>query len=203
MKITWYGHSCFKIESEYGSAVFDPYADGSVPGLELPRGITADAVICSHEHSDHNARELVTLTGREPDFSVRAVETYHDHAHGEKRGKNTISVVTMGDISVAHLGDLGHPLSREQVEAIGEVDVLLLPVGGYYTIDAREALEAADALGARVVVPMHYRGDGFGYDVITTAEDFLALRSGEIEFLSGNTLEVHENERRRTVVFSL
>ena len=175
MKLTWYGHSCFLLETAEGSAVFDPYAPGSVPGWKLPK-LTADCVLCSHGHSDHNWAEGVTLTGRTPAFKVEALDTWHDEAQGTLRGANTIRVVEAEGHRFAHLGDLGHELSAAQLAALGRIDVLMLPVGGFFTIDAAQAARTAEAIGAPVVIPMHYRGKDFGYDRIGPVEDFLALR---------------------------
>lgn len=175
MILTWYGHSCFLLETAEGSVVFDPYAPGSVPGLTLP-ALRADAVLCSHGHRDHGYAEAVTLSGRKPGFRVTEIDSFHDDKHGLLRGKNTIYVVEAEGKRVAHLGDLGHELNDRQLAALGRIDLLLIPVGGHYTIDAQTAARTAEAIGARLTVPMHYRGAGFGYDVIGPVEDFLALR---------------------------
>ena len=187
MKLTWLAHSCFLVETAEGSVVFDPYAPGSVPGLCMGE-VTADAVICSHEHSDHNWREGVKLTGRKPGFAIRQLETWHDDAGGSLRGPNTITVLEAEGLRVAHLGDLGHPLSAEQLQALGPVDVLLIPVGGYFTIGPETAWAVAQAIKPRILVPMHYRGEGFGYDVIGPVSDFLALAKN-VQRLDTNVLE--------------
>ena len=109
MKLIWYGHSCFKVVCENGAVVFDPYAPGSVPGLELPE-LKADAVICSHGHSDHCAPERIILSGHKPEMKLRQIETFHDGKHGELRGRNLVSVISSEGINLAHLGDLGHEL---------------------------------------------------------------------------------------------
>ena len=188
MKITWYGHSCFQLDSTNGSAVFDPYAPGTVPGLALPQ-ITADAVICSHGHGDHNYAQGVTLTGNRPGFSVTQVNTFHDGNKGAQRGENLVTAIDAEGMRVVHLGDLGHPLSAEQIKELGKVDVLLIPVGGYYTIDAQVAAMIVSVLAPRITVPMHYRGEGFGYDVISTADAFLRL-SGNVQRFDTNELEI-------------
>ena len=188
MKLTWYGHSCFLLETAEGSVVFDPYAPGSVPGWRLPP-LTADKVLCSHQHADHNWAEGVTLSGRTPAFRLQALNTWHDGEQGALRGPNTIYVVEAEGRRVAHLGDLGHELSAEQLAALGKIDVLLLPVGGFFTIDAAQAARTAEAIGAPVVIPMHYRGAAFGYDKIGPLEDFLALR-GDVLCLESSAVEL-------------
>ena len=174
MKITWCGHSCFLVETREGSAVLDPYAPGSVPGVSLP-SLTADLVLCSHGHRDHGYAAGVRLSGEKPGFSVKTIPCFHDDKGGSLRGENIIHVIEAEGLRIAHLGDLGHPLSEEQLSALGALDVLLIPVGGHYTIGPETAAALAEAIGARITVPMHYRGAGFGYDVIGPVEDFTAL----------------------------
>ena len=198
MKITWYGHSCFKVSFDSGSVVFDPYADGSVPGWTLPQ-LSADAVLCSHRHDDHAGAGKVTLSGREPDCKVETVECFHDAEHGAKRGANTIHILTADGVRVAHLGDLGHEPDEAQLTAIGAPDVLLIPVGGFYTIDAATAAAVAEKIGARITVPMHYRGEGFGYDVIGTVEEFTALRK-DVRCADSNSFDPAEYKDRVTLV---
>ena len=198
MILTWYGHSCFLLETAEGSVVFDPYAPGSVPGVELPP-LTADAVLCSHGHRDHGFAEAVTLSGRKPAFRVTAIDSFHDDKRGLLRGKNTIYVVEAEGKRVAHMGDLGHEPNEKQLAAIGKIDLLLIPVGGHYTIDAKTADRIARAVGARLTVPMHYRGEGFGYHVIGPVEDFLALRERVLR-LDGPSFDPDAVEGEATVV---
>lgn len=201
MKLTWYGHSCFLLETELGSLVFDPYAPGSVPGLRLPP-ITADGVVCSHAHNDHAYSRGVRLTGREPSFVLTRFPLFHDDQGGALRGPNTATLVEAEGIRLAHLGDLGHALSPSQVSSFGRVDVLLVPVGGYYTIDAAAAHQLCRALDARVVIPMHYRGPGFGYDVISTLDPFLALAEN-VRFFDSASLDLTAPLAPMTAVLSL
>lgn len=175
MKLTWLGHSCFLFECDGGSVVIDPYAPGYVPGLALPRDITADAVILSHAHADHGCAEAITLTGRTPAFAVTQLDTFHDEVGGAKRGENRVTVIDAEDLRLVHLGDLGHELNAAQLARLGRVDVLMLPVGGFYTVDAAAARRIADAVGARITVPMHYKGGNFGYDELDGVDAFTAI----------------------------
>ena len=135
----------------------------------------ADAVYCSHGHFDHAYTDRVRLTsGRENPFTVTEIPTFHDGQGGALRGENTVRRFEAGGVSVVHLGDLGHQLTPEQVQAVSPCDVLLLPVGGTYTVDSGEARAVAEAVGPRVIVPMHYRLGDMGFDVLTTLEDFLS-----------------------------
>ena len=127
------------------------------------------------------------------------IDSFHDGKHGLLRGKNTIYVVEAEGKRVAHLGDLGHELKEKQLAALGSVDVLLIPVGGHYTIDAPTAHRTAEAVGARLTVPMHYRGAGFGYEVIGPVEDFLALR-GNVVRLDGVSFDPDAVEGEATLV---
>lgn len=200
MKMIWHGHSCFKIETDNGSVVFDPYEDGRVPGYApLPRDLSADAVLCSHQHGDHNAVALVTLTGNAPSFGVETLSTYHDEVKGEKRGVNTIHIISAEGMRLAHMGDIGCELTEAQTTALRGVDVLLIPVGGFYTIDAKQAKAMADAVGARVVVPMHYRNGPLGYEVISTLDGFTAL-CGDVIAYQTNSLVVTAETPKQTAV---
>lgn len=198
MKITWYGHACFKLEAEGGSVVIDPYAPGSVPGLRLPT-LEADKVLCSHGHHDHNYADGVRLSGKEAGLKTGFIPCWHDSEQGRLRGDNLISVIDAEGLRLAHLGDLGHMLSPQQLEALGRVDVLLIPVGGFYTIDAMQARELAAALKPGIVVPMHYRAAGFGLSNIGTVEDFLSLCEDVIR-LESSVLDTDKISAPATVV---
>lgn len=199
MNITWLGHSCFRVESQGYTAVLDPYADGSVEGL-LPVRETADLVLCSHEHGDHNARDLVTLReGKAPVFRVETISTYHDDQKGAKRGPNTIHILDDGVFRAAHAGDLGCALSGEELEKLKGLDVLMVPVGGYYTIDAAQARALVNAVKPRIVIPMHYRGQGFGFDVLAELEDYTRL-CGDVVYYGGSVLELTKDLPAQTAV---
>ena len=200
MKIIWHGHSCFTVETGGYSVVFDPYADGSVPGCG-PLHLTADAVYCSHEHQDHNARQTVALSGRDCPVQVETVASYHDDRLGLLRGKNTIHILSAEGLRLVHLGDLGHRLKGKALDAVKGADALLIPVGGYYTIDAPTAKAVADAVGARVVIPMHYRLGGMGFDVIGTLDAFTAL-CDDVKHYEGNTLELGADTPAQTAVLT-
>jgi L-ascorbate metabolism protein UlaG (beta-lactamase superfamily) len=175
MVVQWYGQAAFRIDDGVHAVVIDPFDDVSritaggrrwdYPPLD---GVTADLVLVTHEHQDHNGVGAVggdpvvlrSTAGRldSPIGEVVAVAGEHDAAAGVERGPNTMFAFTLGGLRVAHLGDLGQRALRpEQVDALGQVDVLFVPVGGGPTIGARQATEAAAALGARLIVPMHYR----------------------------------------------
>ena len=172
MKIEYLGHSCFLID---GCLVIDPYKDGSVPGL-APLRVSAVKVICSHEHSDHNGRECVELVPGECELEIREISSFHDDQGGALRGPNTIFVVTSGSgEKLVHLGDLGHFPNEEQLAVIADADYLLIPVGGYYTIDAKMAVEICEASRPKCIIPMHYRTAESGYPELATVDEFVKL----------------------------
>lgn len=174
ISIKYHGHSCFSVSDGEHTAVFDPYAPGYVPGLK-DISLTADAVFCSHGHGDHSYAEAVTLRGEDP-FLCEKIVCPHDDAGGKKRGMNTIHILHIGGMRVAHMGDIGCCLPEGNMAKLRGVDAILIPVGGFYTIDAAEADAIARLSGARVVIPMHYRTEKAGFDTIATVEDFLKLR---------------------------
>jgi L-ascorbate metabolism protein UlaG (beta-lactamase superfamily) len=163
MDITWLGHSCFKIKGKTAIVVTDPYSPDLGYSLGKP---TARIVTVSHQHPGHSyvkgvggEPKLVTGPG-EYEISgvlIIGISTFHDEEKGEKRGKNAVYVMEVDEVAVCHLGDLGHVLTAEQLEEIGNVDVLLLPVGGVSTIDAPKAAQVVRQLEPKVVVPMHYK----------------------------------------------
>jgi L-ascorbate metabolism protein UlaG (beta-lactamase superfamily) len=182
MKLKWLGHSCFLITSETGLKIItDPY--GTVQGVKYaPIKETADIVTMSHDHFDHNAvssvagkPEVVKVIGvkRVKGIQFKGIASYHDEAGGKQRGANTIFCFSVDGIKVCHLGDLGHPLNNEQLKEIGDVDLLLIPVGGYFTIDARVSTQICSKLEPRVIVPMHYKTPKLDFP-ITGVDDFLA-----------------------------
>ena len=175
LQIKYWGHSCFSVTKADYTVVFDPYGPGSVPGLAA-LDLTANAVLCSHGHGDHGYARAVRVTGGAGPFAVERFVCPHDDAGGKKRGMNTVHILRTEGLSLAHMGDVGCALPEEQLERLRGVDVLLVPVGGYYTIDAAQAHALAEAVGARVVIPMHYRTARSGFDVIGTVEEFTALR---------------------------
>lgn len=188
MKLKWYGHACFLVETAEGSVVFDPYAPAYVPGLSLPE-LCADAVVLSHGHHDHNYSKAVALSGKKPSFTLKSFDSFHDDANGTLRGKNQISLIEAEGLRLVHCGDLGEIPEKAVLDALMGADVLLVPVGGHYTIDAKTAAEFSELIGAKLVVPMHYKGENFGFDVLTSVDAFLNLRR-DVKFIDSNELEI-------------
>ena len=203
ISVAWHGHSCFTVSCDGYSIVLDPYAPDSVPGLS-PLALTASQVLCSHGHSDHNYAEAVSISefeGTSP-FQIKEIPSFHDKGQGSKRGENTIFVLESAGLRIAHMGDLGCELTPQQMESLKGIDAILVPVGGYYTIDAREARELVCALNPRVVIPMHYRSDSFGYDEIGSLEEYTELCDDVICYDS-NTITIDKSTKKQTAVLKL
>ncbi len=202
MNIIWLGHSCFKIESRGAVIIVDPYKDGSVPGLGNVRE-TADIVLCSHGHDDHSAIECVKLSGDlKPEIRITKIDTFHDHHNGTRRGKNTIHMIEADGYRIAHLGDLGCRLQEKQKEQLKNLDMLLIPVGGFYTIDAKEAAELVMELKPETVIPMHYKQqNAYGYDMIGTVSAFTELMDS-VTTVDGSEICMENRPKAQVVVLN-
>lgn len=186
MKIKWLGHSCFKIKDSRGVRILtDPFDDNL--GYKVP-SVETDIVTISHQHYDHNfidcvngEFEVIDKVGNFliKDVPITGVQTYHDSENGEKRGSNTIYIFEMDGIRICHLGDLGHLLTEAQLELIGKPEVILIPVGGTYTLDGEMAAEVSAQLDPKIIIPMHYKTPKLRLD-ISTAEDFISRMGGEV-----------------------
>lgn len=190
MNIMYLGHACFRVESDGYAIMLDPYTD--VPGYPLLTA-SANAVLCSHEHFDHNARQVVPvpLLERPSPFTVETMATFHDECGGSKRGNNTVHILRAEGLTLVHLGDLGHLLSEEQAAALQGCDVLMIPVGGTYTVTGAEAAQIVGQLQPRTVIPMHYRCGQYGFDVLDTVEPFLeSLPNWPVHRLDSCALEL-------------
>ncbi len=202
MNIKWIGHSCFLIEGKEGKVLTDPFNEG-IP-YHAPDAVV-DVVTVSHEHFDHNAVDRVKgnpaiVRGDGPHtaagISFEGIPSFHDEEKGAKRGKNTIFVFTIEGIRLAHLGDLGQPLTEAQKKALSGVEAMFIPVGGYFTIGPEQALDAIRALPKlKVVFPMHYKTDRLGSDFPIALLDKFTQRVQNIRkigrsevLLSRNTL---------------
>ena len=184
MKIKWYGHAAFLIVSEQGPKIMiDPYEPGAFGG-QLSYGKIkdqAEIVLTTHDHADHNytkdipgGPQIVKGSGSKTveGISIKGISTYHDPSKGSERGTNTIFTIKLENIQLCHLGDLGHLLSDKELAEIGPVDILLIPVGGFFTIDAKEATRVAEQIKPKILIPMHYKTEKCGFP-IAPVEDFL------------------------------
>jgi L-ascorbate metabolism protein UlaG (beta-lactamase superfamily) len=199
MKIKWLGHSCFKITSKRGiRIVTDPFDDNV--GYRIP-SVEADIVTLSHGHYDHNfvdcisgKFDVITKVGNfnVKDIPLTGIHTYHDEVQGDKRGGNIIYVFNVDEFRVAHLGDLGHTLSPAQIEMIGKVDVLLIPVGGVYTINGEHAVEVVEQLKPSIVIPMHYKTNPLKFE-LESVENFLGMMK-DVEKIQSQVVEISKDK---------
>ena len=203
MKIKYLAHAAFLITAENGTRILtDPYETS--PGLKHSAiKETADIVTVSHEHGDHNNvaavkgnPKVVKASEEAKGISFKAVATAHDDKGGSQRGKNIVFYFEIDGISICHAGDLGHELTADQVKAIGKVDVLMVPVGGFFTIDARTATKVCEQLKPRIIIPMHYKTDKLEFP-IAGVEDFIKGKNNvtrsndsEIELKAGKLPDV-------------
>lgn len=205
MDITYLGHSSFKIKGKTAVVVTDPF-DPNAVGLKFPK-IEADIVTSSHDHDDH--RKLSLVDNYKKAFigpgeyevmgvsfigipSLFGIPSFHDTKNGEERGKNTIFVIEVDGIRICHLGDLGHKLSEGQLKKIGDIDVLLIPVGGEYTIDSKLAVVVMQQIEATYVIPMHYQVEGLKpstFKKLQPVETFLKESGMTVEKLNKLTIK--------------
>lgn len=184
MEISWLGHSCFRLKGSQATIITDPYS----PDLGYSMGkLNARIVTVSHQHPGHSYVQGIggnpkPITGPgEYEISgilIIGLATFHDEEKGGQRGKNTVYLMKIDEVSVCHLGDLGHMLTAEQMEELGNVDVLLVPVGGVSTINAPIAAEITRQLEPKVVIPMHYKTEALNWGLDPVAR-FLREMGGE------------------------
>ena len=200
MQLTWYGHSCFLLTSESGYSILTDPCDQDT-GYEL-HDIACDTVTISHEHHDHNCLAIVAgkpdilrAPGeyRAGEIPVTGFSSYHDDAKGAHRGENIVFLYQIDDLKVLHLGDLGHMLSDEVIQKIGDVDILLAPIGGVFTINAKTAAELADRLNAKVLIPMHYKTPALHFNIEGLEPLIAANANRRVHHLNANTASLtHE-----------
>lgn len=187
MEIDWFGHACFRLKSREATLITDPYSKEIGLAFPRPRG---DIVTISHDHPGHSYDDGVKGEPKVIDgpgeyeiknVFVTGVQTAHDKKNGKERGANTVYVIEMDGLRICHLGDLGHIPTQPQAEAIGDVDVLLLPVGGVSTITGNEAAEIVGLIEPHIVIPMHFANEKLKFKLETTAKFFkeMGLKGGK------------------------
>ena len=204
MTIKWFGHSCFRIESKELSLVIDPFSKEI--GLRPPRLARDSIILKTHEHYDHNNTEGASLEAfiiegpgeyEKAGVQVEGINSFHDDQEGKLRGMNTIYVIGIEDMRICHLGDFGQTeLTHEQAESIGNIDVLFIPVGGKYTIDAKAAVKVIKQIDPKIIIPMHYKIPGLKLDIDDNKKFIkeISIKPEEVESLKINakTLPVEE-----------
>jgi L-ascorbate metabolism protein UlaG (beta-lactamase superfamily) len=211
VNVKWFGQACFQLTMPDGKViVIDPYSEKV--GYDIPE-LSADILLVTHEHHDHSNVDIVSgdpkilrgLTEGGKDYNkvsydegglkIYSVNSYHDKEKGAKRGKNAIFVIEAGGKKIVHLGDLGHTLTDEQIKEIGEVSLLLIPVGGYYTIDAEEANEVTNQLNPKFVIPMHFKTPMT--PDLPIAPSYGYVRGKKIFYGKGNEIEIDLTKKSR------
>lgn len=190
MKIIWIGHSCFKIEDNQYSIIIDPYK--GVPGLQEIKE-KANKILVTHGHSDHNAVDKVESEDDiSNNFNIKTIVLNHDNQGGKVRGKNKGYIIENEKYKIAHLGDIGCELTSEEIKELKGLDVLLIPVGGTYTIDGKEAAKLIELLKPTIAIPMHYKDNkyGFGFEKLEDINIFINSVN-EVKIMDENNIELN------------
>lgn len=213
MDITYLGHSSFKIKTKSAVVVTDPF-DSEMVGIKFP-SMPADIVTISHDHKDHNmpaklseVKKIVEGPGEYEimGISIIGYHTYHDTEKGAKRGKNTIYLFETEGLRILHLGDLGHQLDEDLINEIGDIDVLMIPVGGEYTIGPKEAVEIVGKIEPFFIIPMHYQATGLNQTTFSTLlpnDNFLkesGLTSENLDKFSIKKEDIIEDQNTKVIV---
>jgi L-ascorbate metabolism protein UlaG (beta-lactamase superfamily) len=213
MEITYLGHSSFKIKTKSATVVTDPF-DQSMVGLKFP-SVEGDIVTVSHDHPDHNNSNKVTgakkVISGPGEYEVAGVSilgygSFHDDKKGLERGKNTIYVIEAEGLRLVHLGDLGHSLSDDMVSEMGTIDILMVPVGGVYTIGPKEASEVVSKIDPYFVIPMHYKVPGLtltGGEKMEPVETFIKEAGIPVENLPKFSIkkdDILEDQNAKVIV---
>lgn len=202
-KLIYLGHASFLIKGEGFDVVLDPYKRQSVPNMEFPKGIVADQVFCSHDHFDHNARELVKIKGNPQEIKPVEAIVPHDHENGAKRGMNTIRMFDVDGFKVVHLGDTGCVPNSKELNAFEHCDVLLAPINGFFTIGPKELKEIVEIIKPRIIIPMHYYMAQYqsGYPDNNIFQDFKKVfKDFPIESIKGFELDLNQYKDYRGVL---
>ena len=202
MQIIWHGQSCFKIIGKDITIITDPYGSKY---LSRPFKGKSNVVTISHHHDDHDyikgimGDPLIIDTPGEYEIRrvmIKGINSFHDKKQGKERGLNTIYIIKIEDVTICHLGDLGHLLDNDMLGKIGDVDILLIPVGGTYTLDTDDAIKVVNAIEPRMVIPMHYKIPGLKIKV-DGADKFIKELGGKnspISKLKTNKKSLPEEE---------
>jgi len=210
IRIRWHGHSCFEFSNGM-TLVIDPH-DGASIGISPPK-VKADVILVTHDHFDHNQTRVVEKEGsivvreskRIEGIEIEAIKAYHDKEKGSKRGEINMYKVNYDFISFLHVGDLGHMLDDETIKRIGKIDMLFVPVGGVFTIDAGEAYELSKKIDAKIIVPMHYKIEGLSLP-IDRLEKFIEVSKDIPVRYVANEIEIEKEDipkEKEIWVFSL
>jgi L-ascorbate metabolism protein UlaG (beta-lactamase superfamily) len=214
LRIKWHGHACWEIENADGLRIVTDPHDGKAIGIKPPL-VEAEIVLMSHDHFDHNCdrivqgadKEVVTGAGARTvkGIPIIGVHSYHDEDKGSKRGENIMFNFEVDGIKVCHLGDLGEQLDKAQIDGLGDIDIMFIPVGGTFTVDAKGAWKVIKILNPKVVVPMHFRVGGLSLS-IAPVDGFLEKVKKDAIHRVGNEIELTKEdipEEQQIWVFSM
>lgn len=206
MKIKWWGHSSFLITSSDEIKVLtDPYNE------ELPYNKITDSpdyITVSHDHFDHNAVDLIsgrhvmvkTTDGiKNEQITIKGISSFHDENKGEQRGENIIYVIEFDQFKVCHLGDLGHKLTNDQIKQLKDIDILLIPVGGNYTIDANQAYKIVNELNPLIVMPMHYKTEILNFPISGVDKFIKLFKNNRVEVINNSEIEIDQKPKEQKV----
>lgn len=186
MDIYWYGQACFKLKGKNATVIIDPF-NSDFTGLKLPRDLSADVVLSTHDHKDHNnvrevSSSMIFKLAGEYEVSgvvIIGIPSFHDNSSGSQRGSNIIFHIMFDGLNIVHLGDLGQgKLTEQQIAQIGQTDILLVPVGSVFTIDSKVASEIVSELEPKIIIPMHYKIPGLKFE-LDPVLDFLKEMGAE------------------------
>ncbi|MCK4653384.1 MAG: MBL fold metallo-hydrolase [Candidatus Cloacimonetes bacterium] len=208
IKVKWFGHSMWKIWDDEISIITDPFTD---IGYQMPENETADIVLCSHDHFDHNNISIIQgspeVVDTEGEFDIHNIHIqtfpgWHDNSRGSQRGKNLLMKFTISGKSFLHCGDLGHILSEETIEKLGKIDVIFIPVGGFYTINAKTAQFIVGKIQPAIVFPMHYKTPVLDFP-IAKKEEYLRLIE-DYKQIDSNEIELTEDDfiKKQTIILN-
>ncbi len=200
IKIQWFGHSMWKFSISDTEIIVDPFTDIGYP---LPKNLTADIVVSTHNHFDHNNFSLIKGNYKKiieegdyeyKDIHIKAIQVWHDKNHGLERGKNLLVKIQSEEFSLLHCGDLGHIPDDYTIKQLGKIDMIFIPIGGTYTINAKEAKTVIDLIKPKIIFPMHYKTPAISFD-ITSLEPFISLfDKNEIYYHNKNVIELSRSE---------
>lgn len=209
MDIYWYGQACFRIKGKNTTVVIDPF-DPEYTGLKLPaKDMEGQVVLSTHPHKDHNNVSLISgdplLISGPGEYEVKGatvsgVGVYHDSSSGSERGRNTIYHLLIDGINIVHLGDLGHLLTEEQLSEFEQTDILLVPVGGVYTIDGEIAAKVVAQFEPKIVIPMHYKISGLKFELEDSQKFLKEMGAEGMEPVSKMTITKDKLPEETTVV---
>ena len=202
LDITYYGHSCFKVDLNGHQTIFDPYNDNVVPNLK-PLRIEGNYVMISHYHKGHDGLNCVNvIEGKVNPFEYTFIWTFHDDNNGDDLGFNLINIHYNDDFKIAHFGDLGHMLKDEDIATLKDFDVIMIPIGGVNTINIDTAISLIEKINSKLAILMHYKTDKYGKEDLSSVNDFKA-KYCNLDIINSNTYRLYKNDDSKVIALSI